>query len=141
VFISKFIKHFGVDVEGDLEESTGLLNHVSTFNMHKIGFTKIGNTWLVEEDHGGNIEVGANDHEIGTSGGNQREDEPQPMTIDLYNPPENTRPAYSQFERIVLNQLQDLNMAQNAHQAYCTTRFQDLDAQPIFPKSELISLN
>jgi len=49
------------------------------------------------------------------------------VAIELYNPPENTGPAYSQFERMVLNQLQDLNMAQNAHHMYCTTRFQDLD--------------
>jgi len=61
VLISKFIEHFGVDVERELEESTGLLNHVSTLNMHKMGFTKIGNTWLVEGDQGANIEVGAND--------------------------------------------------------------------------------
>ena len=39
-------------------------------------FTKIGDTWLVEGDQGANIEVGANDHEAGTNGGNQREDEP-----------------------------------------------------------------
>ena len=71
VLISKFIKHFGVDVKGKLEESTRLLNHVSTLNMHKMRFTKIGNTLLVEGDHGANIEVGANDHEVGTSGGNQ----------------------------------------------------------------------
>ena len=115
VLISKFIEHFGVDVEGELEESTGLLNHFSTLNMHKMGFTNVGNTWLVEGDQGANIEVGANDHEAGTSGGNQDEDEPQPMAIELYNPPENIRPAYSQFERMVLNQLQDLNMAQDAH--------------------------
>ena len=94
VLISKFIEHFGVNVEGELEESTGLLNHVSTLNMHKMGFTKVGNTWLVEEDQGANIEGGANDHEAGTSGGNQEEDEPQPMAIELYNPPENTGPTY-----------------------------------------------
>jgi len=111
------IEHFGVDVEGDLEEPTGLLNHVSTLNMHKMGFTKIGNTWLVEGDHGANIKVGANDHEGGTSGGNQGEDEPQPMAIELYNPLENIRPTYFQFERMVLNQLQELNIAQNAHHA------------------------
>ena len=106
-----------MDVEGDLEEPTGLLNHVSTLNMHKMGFTKIGNTWLVEGDHGANIKVGANDHEGGTSGGNQGEDEPQPMAIELYNPLENIRPTYFQFERMVLNQLQELNIAQNAHHA------------------------
>jgi len=95
VLISKFIEHFGVDVEEELEESIGLLNHVSTLNMHKMGFTKIGNICLVEGDHGANIEVGENDHEARTSGGNQGEDEPQPMIIELYNPLENTRPAYS----------------------------------------------
>jgi len=63
VLISKFIEHFGVDVKGELEESTGLLIHVSTLNMHKMGFTKVGNTWLVEGDQGANIEVEANDHE------------------------------------------------------------------------------
>jgi len=110
VLISKFIEHFGVDVEGKLNESIGLLNHVSTLNMHKMGFTNIGNTWLVKGDHGANIEVGANNHEAGTSGGNQGEDEPHPMASELYNPPQNTRPPYSQFERMVLNQLQDLNM-------------------------------
>jgi len=76
VFISKFIEPFGVDVEGGLEESVGHLNHVSTQNMHKMGFTKAGNTWLVEGDQGENIEGGANDHEARTSGGNQEEDEP-----------------------------------------------------------------
>jgi len=65
-----------VHVEGELEESIRLLNHVSTLNMHKMRFTKIGDTWLVEGDQGVNIEVGANDHEAGTSGGNQGEDEP-----------------------------------------------------------------
>jgi len=30
---------------------------------------------------------------------------------------------------MVLNQLQDLNMAQNAQHMYCITRFQDLDDQ------------
>ena len=129
VLISKFIEHFGVNVEGELEESTGLLNHVSTLNMHKMGFTKVGNTWIVEGDQGANTEGGANDHEAGTSGGNQEKDEPQPMEIELYNPPKNTGHTYSQFERMVLNQLQDLNMAQNSHHMYCTTSFQDLDDQ------------
>ena len=129
VLTSKFIEHFGVAVEGELEESTSLLNHVPTLNMHKMGFTKVGNTWIVEGNQGAKIEVGANDHEAGTSGGNQEEDEPQPMAIELYNPLENTGPTYSQFERMVLNQLQDLNMAQNAHHMYCTTKFQDLDDQ------------
>jgi len=110
MLISKFIEHFGVDVEGDLEESIGLFNHVSIVNMHKIGFIKIGNTWLVEGDQGANVEVGGIDHEAGTSGGNQGEDDPQPMAIEIYQPPKNIGPAYSQFERMVLNQLQDLNI-------------------------------
>ena len=75
VLISKFIKHFGVDLEGELEESTSLWNHVSTLNMHKMGFTKVGNTWLVEGEQAPNIEVGAND-EAGTNGANQGEDYP-----------------------------------------------------------------
>jgi len=54
--------------------------------MRKIRFTKIGNTWLVEGDQGVNTEVGANDHEAGTSGGNQGEDDPQPMAIEIYQP-------------------------------------------------------
>ena len=103
------------------------MNHVYIVNMHKMGFTKVGNTWLVEGDQAANIEVGANDHEARTSGGNQEEDDPQPMAIEIYQSLENTGLAYSQFERMVLNQLQDLNTAQNAHHAYCTTRFQNLD--------------
>ena len=60
VLISKFIEPFGVDVEKELHKSIGLLNHVSTFNMHRMGFTKVGNTWLVEGEQVANIEVGAN---------------------------------------------------------------------------------
>jgi len=106
------------------------LNHVSTLNMHKMRFTKIGNTWLVEGEASTNIEVGTNNHKVGTSGANQGEDDafdPQPMAIGIYQPLENIGPAYSQFEKMVLNQLQDLNMSQNAHHAYYTTHFQDLD--------------
>ena len=88
VLISKFIKHFGVDVEGELEESTGLLNGVSAFNMHKMGFTKIGNTWIIENDVTANVGVGAHDHKVGTSGMHQIEEEAaefNPMAIELYN--------------------------------------------------------
>jgi len=84
VLISKFIEHFGVDVEGELKESTDLLNHVSILNMHMMGFTKIGNTWLVEGEVAANVEVGAHDHEAGPSGTNQDEDDafdPQPMAL------------------------------------------------------------
>jgi len=90
-------------VERELKESTGLLNHVSTLNMHKIGFTKIGNTWLVEGDQVGNIEVEANDDEARSSGEKQGQDDPQPMAIEIYQPRKNIGPAYSQFERMVLN--------------------------------------
>jgi len=41
MLIYNFIEHFGVDVERELKESTSLLNHVSTLNVHKMGFTKI----------------------------------------------------------------------------------------------------
>jgi len=51
------------------------------------------------------------------------------MAIEIYQPLENIGPTYSQFERMVLYQLQHLNIAQNAHHAYCTTRFKDLDGQ------------
>jgi len=39
------------------------------------------------------------------------------MAIEIYQPSKNTGLAYSQFERMVLNQLQDLNMSQNEHHA------------------------
>ena len=48
VLISKFIEHFGVDVEGELEESTGLLNHVEGDQGRqtlKLGFTKVCTRW------------------------------------------------------------------------------------------------
>jgi len=54
---------------------------------------------------------------------------PQPIAIEIYHPLEDTGPAYSLFERIVLNQLLELNVSQNAYHAYCTTRFQELDDQ------------
>ena len=82
-------------MEWELEESTRLLNHDSTLNVHKMGFSKIGNTWLVEGEQAANIEVGANDHEAGTSRVKKGEDDPQPMAIEIYHPHENTGPAYS----------------------------------------------
>jgi len=57
VLIFKVIEHFGVDVEGELEESIGLLNHVSPLDMHKMRFTKIGNTWLVEGEQVANMKL------------------------------------------------------------------------------------
>jgi len=50
---------------------------------------------LVEGDQAKNIEVGANDHESRTSGANQGEDDRQPMATEIYQPLDNTRPAYS----------------------------------------------
>jgi len=97
VLISKFTEHFRVYVEGEVEESTGLLNHVSTLNMHKMRFTKFWNTWLVEGKVAANVEVGANDHEVETSGANQDEDDasnPQHMAIVIYHPLEDNGSAY-----------------------------------------------
>jgi len=108
-------------VERELEESTGLLNNVSTLNMHNMGFTKVCNTWVVENKVVADVGFGTNDHEAGPSGANQNEDDafdPQPMAIKIYHPPKDTGLAYSQFERMVLNQLQELNVSQNAHHAY-----------------------
>jgi len=38
VLVSKFIKYFCVDVEDELEESTGLLNQTSYENLNKMVF-------------------------------------------------------------------------------------------------------
>jgi len=49
-----------------------------------LGFTKVGNTWLVKGEATTNVEVRANDHETGPSGANQDEEDasnPQPMAI------------------------------------------------------------
>jgi len=43
VLVSKFIEYFGIDVDDELEESTGLLNHTFNQNVHKMGFLKLGN--------------------------------------------------------------------------------------------------
>jgi len=42
VLVSKFIEYFGIDVEDEIEESTGLLNHTSNQNLHKNGFSQGG---------------------------------------------------------------------------------------------------
>jgi len=52
-----------------------MLNHVYAHNMHNMGFTKIGNTWPVEGEAASDVEVGTNDHQAGTSGTNQGEDD------------------------------------------------------------------
>ena len=88
VLISKFIQHFGVDEKGELEEYTHLLNGVSALNMHKIGFTKVGNTWVTKDDVVANTGVGAHDNEVGLNGVNQANEEDfehEPMAIELYN--------------------------------------------------------
>jgi len=40
VLVSKFIEYFGIDVEDELEESTGLLNQTSNQNLHKWAFSR-----------------------------------------------------------------------------------------------------
>jgi len=126
VLVSKFIEYFGIDVEDELEESTGLLNHTSNQNLHKIGFIKVGNGWTTT----GAIVGGAHDHEAGPSGANQ-EEEPTVAPMDLipYNPPEDRGPVYSHFKRMVLNQLHELNVSQHEHHNYCNERFNALDGQ------------
>jgi len=108
VLVSKFIEYFGIDVEDELEESTGLLNHTSNQNLHNVRFLKVGNGWPTV----GAVVDGAHDHEAGPSGANQKE-EPTVGPIDLipYNPLEDRGPVYSHFERMVLNQLHELNVS------------------------------
>ena len=49
VLVSKFIEYFCVDVEDELEESTGTMNHISCLNLHKNGLYKgeqlLDNIW------------------------------------------------------------------------------------------------
>ena len=61
VLVSKFIEYFKVDVEDELEESTGIFNQTSYLNLHKMGFTKVGNVWTAGGIGGAAI-GGANDH-------------------------------------------------------------------------------
>jgi len=118
ILVSKFIEYFGIDVEDELEESTGLLNHTSNQNLHKIGFLKVGNGWTA---------VGA---EVGPSGANQKEEPTAgPMNLIPYNPPKDRGFMYSYFERMVLNQLHELNVSQHAHHDYSNERFNVLDGQ------------
>ena len=126
VLVSKFIKYFGIYVEDELEESTRLLNHTSNQNLHKMAFLKVGNGWTTAGAVGG----GAHDHEAGPSGVNQ-EEEPtaRPMDLIPYNPPKDRGPVYSHFERMVLNQLHELNVSQHEHHNYCNERFNALDCQ------------
>jgi len=126
VLVSKFIEYFGIDVEDELEESTGLLNHNSNQNLHKMGSIKVRNGWTTA----GAVVGSAHDHEFGPSGANQ-EEEPTvgPMDLIPYNPPENRGPVYSHFERMVLNQLHELNVSQHEHHNFCNERFNALDGQ------------
>jgi len=126
VLVSKFIEYFRIDVEDELEESTGLLNHTSNQNLHKMCFLKVGNGLTAID-----VVVGsAHDHEAGPSGVNQ-EEEPTvgPMDLIPYNPLEDKGPVYTQFEKMVLNQLHELNVSQHAHHNYCKERFNALDGQ------------
>jgi len=110
----------------ELEESTGLLNHTSNQNLHKMDFINLGNGWTTTDA----VVGGAHDHEAGPSGANQ-EEEPtaRPMDLIPYNPPEDRGSVYSHFERMVLNQLHELNVSQHAHHNYCNERFNALDGQ------------
>jgi len=126
VLVSKFIEYFGIDVEDEIKESTRLLNQTSNQNLHKKGFLKVGNGWTIV----GVVVGGAHDHEASPSRVNQ-EEEPivGPMDIISYNPPKDKGPVYSHFERMVLNQLHELNVSQHAHHNYCNGRFNALDGQ------------
>jgi len=102
VLASKFIEYFGVDIEDELTESTRLLNETSYLNIQKMGFIKVGNTWIAC----GVVVGGANDHEASPSGVNQEEEqEPTIGKMDIipYNPLEDRGLVYSQFERMVLH--------------------------------------
>jgi len=63
--------------------------------------------------------------------GANQEEEPtaEPMDLIPYNPPEDRGPVYSHFERMVLNQLHELNVSQHEHHNYCNERFNALDGQ------------
>ena len=126
VLVSKFVEYFGIDVEDELEESTGLLNHTFNQYLHKMGFLKVENGWTIA----GVVVGGAHDHEAGLSGANQ-EEEPivGPMDLIPNNLLADRGPMYSHFERMVLNQLHELNVSQHAHHNYCNERLSALDGQ------------
>ena len=68
-------------------------------------------TWLVEDEAAKNVEVGANDHKVGANQDEEDAFDPKPMAIETYHPLEDVDLTYSQFERMVLNQLQELNVS------------------------------
>ena len=126
VLVSKFIEYFRIDIEDELKESIGLLNHTSNQNLHKMSFLKVGNAWTAADA----VVGGAHDHEAGPSGANQEEEPTDgPMNLIPHNPLEDRDPVYSHFERMVLNQLHELNVSQYAHHNYCNERFNALDDQ------------
>jgi len=51
------------------------------------------------------------------------------MELVPYNTPKDKGHAYSPIERNVLNQLRELNVAQDWHHNFCNVRFHDLDEQ------------
>jgi len=60
---------------------------------------------------------------------NQHEPTAVPMDLIPYNPLEDRGPVNSHFERMVMNQLHELNMFQLAHHNYSNERFNTLDGQ------------
>jgi len=76
----------------------------------------VGNAWTTF----GVVVDGAHDHEVGPSDANQ-EEEPTtgPVYLIPYNPLEDRGLVYSHFERLVLNQLYELNVSQHAYHNYC----------------------
>ena len=91
-----------------------------------MGFLKVENGWTIA----GVVVGGAHDHEAGLSGANQ-EEEPivGPMDLIPNNLLADRGPMYSHFERMVLNQLHELNVSQHAHHNYCNERLSALDGQ------------
>jgi len=51
------------------------------------------------------------------------------MDIVPYNPQEDKGPVYSQSKRMVLHQLHELNVSQDAHHTFYNDRFNDLEGQ------------
>jgi len=103
-------------VKDELEESSSILNQVSCLNMHKMRFLRLEMSGMQEE---------LVEQQLVET------DEPsaKPMEISPYNPLEDRGPTYSHFERLVLHQLRELNMSQEAHHSFCNEKFHDLDDQ------------
>jgi len=86
----------------------------------------VGNAWKAASV----VVGGAHDHKASPSGAT-KEEEPTigPMDLIPYNLPKDRGLVYSHFERMVLNQLHELNVSQHAHHNYCNERFNALDGQ------------